>query len=72
MDDLVKQHAYKAIQDARFVLKPFPYIYVSKVLPDDFYAELLEIFHPMMTTISTQRLMSSGTIFSFRPAESRG
>jgi hypothetical protein len=46
MDDLVKQHAYKAIQDARLVLKPFPYIYVSKVLPDDFYAELLENLPP--------------------------
>lgn len=46
MDNLVKQHAYKAIQNAKLVLNPFPYIYVSKVLPDNFYSELLAKLPP--------------------------
>lgn len=46
MDNRVKLHAYKAIQNAELVSEPFPYIYISKVLPDDFYVELLNKLPP--------------------------
>ncbi|PHN33671.1 hypothetical protein AO242_23700 [Pseudomonas sp. ICMP 561] len=41
VDSYVKQHAYKAIKNAKLVSAPFPHIYVERVLPDNFYAELL-------------------------------
>ncbi|MFK7698790.1 hypothetical protein [Pseudomonas caspiana] len=41
MDSLVKEYAYRAIKSAQLVTAPFPHIYVEKVLPDDFYSELL-------------------------------
>jgi len=46
MDNQVKQHAYQAIKNAKLVLVPFPHIYVEKVLPDEFYSELLNKLPP--------------------------
>jgi hypothetical protein len=46
MENRVKQHAYKAIQDAKLVTRPFPHIYIDKILPDDFYSELLAKLPP--------------------------
>lgn len=41
IDSQVKRYAYQSIKNAKLVLEPFPHIYVEKVLPDDFYSELL-------------------------------